>query len=198
MLTGVGSALVAVAAFLALTLALAPVPDEQAVGPSEHFRRQRIATVKGTFAAVSGFAGAALLITSAWPWSVVGLGGAAVLLYAALVVSTYRSNRFVVKQIRLERWTDRDEDNRPGRILASTAAWMSVAPWDAYDAGPVFFGAAGDPGSIRIAEGVERMAEARARLRWAVRHPYDVNWPTPRMAYVWLVLRVRYMVGKPI
>ncbi len=120
------------------------------------------------------------------------------LFLTVVIASTYRDNRLVVRQIQAERDFDKSEDGRPGRILLSTAAVMNVAPWDAADAGPVFFGEPGDPEALRIAEGVQRRAEKQARLSWVVLHPYGVAWPTRRVAFVWLIVRFRYLIGKPI
>ena len=75
------------------------------------------------FAAATGFAGAALLVTYAWPWSLVAIGGATTGYFLMLVVSTYRQARFLARLIRFERASDpATEHGRPGRILVSTAA----------------------------------------------------------------------------
>jgi hypothetical protein len=168
------------------------------IGSREHDRRQRITTTKGTFAAVTGFVGSALLITSGWPWSVVAVGLAAALLYLTLVISTHINGRRLARWIRFERESDPDRAGKPGRILLSTAAVMNFAPWDDEDAGPVWYGAPGDPGALRVADHVQRVADEEARLLWAMRHPYGVGWWSPRMFRVWLVIRVRYLIGKPI
>jgi MFS family permease len=194
-LVGIGTALVAVGAFLALTVALAPPPDEDVVGRYEHSRRLRIATLTTIFAGVTGFIGAGLLISSAWPWSLVAIGVATTVYLGMLVVSTYRDHRFLAKWIRFERESDRDEQGRPGRILLSTAALMNVAPWDDIDAGPVFYGAPGDPGPIRVAEFVQRGAEKQARLWWAVRHPFGAGL-SPRQIVRFLILRARYRLER--
>jgi hypothetical protein len=197
-LVGAGTALVALAAFIALTVALEPVPEEDVIGSREHDRRQRIRTTKSVFAAVIGFAGAALLITSAWPWSAVAVGGTAALYYATIVISTFNANRGVARWIRFERESDPDREGRPGRILLSTAAVMNLAPWEDADAGPVWFGAPGNPGGLRVAEHVQQVAEERARLWWVMRHPYGTEWWSRRLIRTWLIIRVRYLIGRPI
>jgi hypothetical protein len=175
------------------------VPEKDRVGTREHYRSERIATTKTAFAALIGFVGAALLLASAWPWSLIGIAVATALFYVTMVMSTYNDRRFVAKWIRFEREQDPESGGRPGRILASTAAVMNVAPWDYEDApATAWYGTPGDPGDLRIAEGVQRIAEERARLLWAVRHPYGVDWWSRRSIRVWLILRVRYLIGKPI
>jgi MFS family permease len=189
-LIGIGSALAAFGAFLALTVALAPPPDEERVGRSEHYRRLRIATVTTIFAGAIGFTGAALVITTAWPWSLVAIGGATVLYLVCVIISTLRTQRFLVRWIKFERDTDRTTAAGPGRILASTAALMNLAPWEAYEA-TGWYGAADDPASLRVADHVQRVAEERARLSWVLRHPFG-GGRTPRdLIRTWILL-LRY------
>jgi hypothetical protein len=97
LLVGIGTALVAFGAFLALTVALTPVPEEDDIGSREHDRLQRITTTKAVFAAVTAFVGAALLVASAWPWPVVAVGVATAGFYVTMVLSTYNANRGVAK-----------------------------------------------------------------------------------------------------
>jgi len=75
---------------------------------------------------------------------------------------------------------------------------MNVAPWDAIDTGPVWFGEPGEQGALRVAEGVQRGADEKARLAWVLWHPYGVDWWSLRAIRVWLIIRVRYLVGRPI
>ena len=75
---------------------------------------------------------------------------------------------------------------------------MNVAPWDAIDAGPVWCGSADDEGDLLVADHVQRIAEERARLWWVVRHPYSVDWWSLRDVRIWLIVRIRYMIGKPL
>jgi hypothetical protein len=177
-LIGIGSALAAFGAFLALTVALRSPPDEATVGPVEHDRRMRVATLTTILAAAIGFTGAALLITSAWPWSLVAISGVGVLYLTCMVVSTLRTERFVARWVRFERDTDRRSTGQPGRILASTAAAMNLAPTEALDA-TGWYGAPGDQGALRVANHVQRVAEERARLSWVLRHPFG-GGRTPR------------------
>lgn len=198
MLVELGTALVAFAAFIALTVALEPVPGEDEIGSREYDRRQRIAATKTVFAAVTALVGGVLLITAAWPWSLVGIAVAAGLFYVTMVVSTYKTNRRVARWVQFERDSDPEREGGPGRILVSTAAAMNLAPWDDADLGPLWFGAPGDPGSLRIAEHVQRVTEDEARLSWVIKHPYGTGWWSRRMLRTWLVIRVRYLIGKPV
>lgn len=193
MLIGIGTTLVALGAFLALVVALAPIPDANEIGRPEHYRRKRIATLTTVFAGVLGLAGAGLLITSAWPWSLIAVVAATLLYYLLMVAATYRDNRDTLRWIRVARDIDQDDDGQPGRIWLWTAAWMSVAPLDVLEAddAPAWYGAPGDPGAIRVADHVQRIAVERARLVWAVQHPFD-GGSTPRSVFRTLIFRLRY------
>lgn len=194
MLIGIGSTLAAFGAFLALVVALAPPPRSEEAERAEYHRRQRIAALTITFAAVVGFVGAALLITSAWPWSVVAIGGAALLYMATMVVATHTNERQMLRLIRAARDIDKDPDGRPGRIWTWTAVLMKVAPDDLLDdpdVPPFYGGPKGDPGAINLANGVQRAAEERALLSWALSHPFGAGM-SPRSMLRFLILRLRY------
>jgi hypothetical protein len=193
LLVGIGSALVAFGAFLALAVAIAPTPGADVVGQTEHERRLRNATLATGFAAATGFAGAVLLLTAAWPWAFLTVVGVGLLYLAVLAWGTHRDWTSWARWVRLEREADHDSDGNLGRVTLGTAAAFKVAPdTPEYQAlAGAFFGPAGDEGYVRIAEHVQKTAEERARVTWAIRHPFGAGL-TPREIWRFTLLRVRY------
>lgn len=91
----------------------------------------------------------------------------------ALALGTLWDARQWLSIVAVEREADRGLDGSLGRISLNTAAAFSVAPRvDGLGAlAGHFYGAAGDGGALRIAEGVHDIARERARWRWALLHP---------------------------
>jgi hypothetical protein len=191
-LIGIGSALVAFGAFLAVTVAFKPPKDAEVVGTAEHCRQQRNATVATTFAAGTGFGGAILLLSAAWPWAFVTLLAVAAVYVSSLAAATCWDQRLWLNQIRFERQADHDEQGRPGRVSLYTAAAFKLAPDDPAlgSLRSHFYGAAGDQGALNIADSVQTTAERRAQFRWALRHPFgtESSRPLRRTVRDWLIV----------
>ena len=172
MLVGLGTSLVAFGALLGLLAVVLPRPNDEVAGLVESDRRRRNLDVTTVVGALSLFAGAALLISAAWPWSVVALAAAILIFYGALVIVTWRDNRWLIKEIRIARDVDRRADGSPGRVWIRTGVWLKIAPEDWLNApGGAFYGDPEDPGAYTYADGAEKLAEERARLSTALRRP---------------------------
>lgn len=172
MLVELGTSLVVFGALLGLLTVLLPRPNDEVAGLVESERRQRNLDVTTVGGALSAFAGAALLFTTTWPWSVIVLASAAAVYYGALVSVTWRSNRRLIKEVQIARNVDRRPDGSPGRVWIATGVWLGIAPQEWLDAPSVaFYGDPNDPGAYTYADGAEALAKEKARLRTALRRP---------------------------
>jgi hypothetical protein len=171
-LVGLGTSLVVFGALLGLMAVVLPRPDDEREGLVESDRRRRNLDVTSVIGAVFVFAGTALLISAAWPWSLIALGVAALIYYGSLVIATWRDNRWLIKEIRIARDVDRRPDGSPGRVWMKTAVWLKIAPEESIDIpGVAFYGDPEDPNSYTYAEGAEKLAQEKARLSTALRRP---------------------------
>jgi hypothetical protein len=170
-LLAVGTSLLAFGALLALIAVLLPRPDEDRLGVVESERCRRNIEVTVVSSAIVALVGTTLAVSASWPWSVLALAAAVLVYYVALVTATYRSNKWLLKEVQIARDVDKRPDGKPGRIWLSTAVYLKLAPEEWLDAEVAFYGNPNDQGALNLADGAQRIAEEKARLSWALRYP---------------------------
>jgi hypothetical protein len=176
-LVALGTSLIAFGALLALIAVLLPRPDDERLGRVESARCRRNIEVTAVSSAVVALVGAALAVSASWPWSFLAIAVAALGYYAALVIATYRSNRWLLWEVRTAREIDKRPDGTPGRIWAATAASLGYAPPDLVDSGLAFYGDLDGEEWLELAEGAQRIAGKKSRFSRALAYPMGHGHP---------------------